>query len=77
MELLGYQQTAPNLIAQDNNAFIFLVKGSGMYARAKHIDNRVHRVREFALGDKPEVKLYKITREYQPTGTFTKSLPRA
>jgi len=28
---------APTLIAQDNNACIFLVKGTGMYARAKHI----------------------------------------
>ena len=76
MELLGYQQTAPTLIAQDNNACIFLVKGSGMYARAKHIDTRVHRVREFAAGDKPEVKLYKIAGEYQPADIFTKGLPR-
>ena len=32
-------------------------KGSGMYALAKHIGTRVHRMREFAAGDKPEVKL--------------------
>jgi len=57
MELLGYQQTVPTLIVQDNNACIFFVKGSGMYACAKHIDTRIHRVREFAAGDKPEVKL--------------------
>jgi len=76
MELLGYEQTAPTLIAQDDNARIFLVKGSGMYVRAKHIDTRVHRVREFASGDKPEVKLYKIAGEYQPADIFTKGLPR-
>ena len=76
LELLGYEQRAPTLIAQDNNACIFLVKGSGMYAHAKHIDTRVHRVREFAAGDKPEVKLYKIAGEYQPADIFTKSLPR-
>ena len=76
MELLGYEQTAPTLIAQDNNACIFLVKGSGTYARAKHIDTRVHRVREFAAGDKLEVKLYKIAGEYQPADIFTKVLPR-
>jgi len=35
-----------------------------MYARAKHINTRVHRVREFAAGDKPEVKIYKIAGEY-------------
>jgi len=66
----------PTLIARDNNACIFLVKGSGMYARAKHIDTRVHRVREFAAGDKPEAKLYKIAGEYQPADIFTKGLPR-
>jgi len=46
-----------------------------MYARANHIDTRVHSVREFALGDKPEVKLYKIAGEYQPADMITKSLP--
>jgi len=76
MELLGYEKTAPTLIAQDNNAYIFLVKESGMYERAKHIDTRVHRVREFAAGDKPELKHYKIAGEYQPADMFTKELPR-
>jgi len=47
-----------------------------MYARAKRIDTRIHQVWEFALGDKPEVKLYKIAGEYQPADTFTKGLPR-
>ena len=75
MQLLEYEQTAPTLIAQDNNACIFLVKGSGVHARAKYIDTRVHRVREFAAGDKPEVK-YKIAGEDQPADIFTKGLPR-
>jgi len=76
MELLEYEQTAPILNAQDNNACIFLVKGGGMYARANYIDTRVHRVREFAAEDKPEVKLFKIAGEYQPADIFTKGLPR-
>jgi len=76
MELLRYEQTAPTLIAQDNNACIFLVKGSGMYARTKHIDTRVHRVRELASGDKTEVKLFKMAGEYQPADIFTTGLPR-
>ena len=46
-----------------------------MYARAKHINTRVHRVREFAAGDKPEVKIYKIAGEYQLADIFTKGLP--
>jgi len=76
MELLGYEQTAPTIIAPDNNACIFLVKGSDMYARAKHIDTRVHWVRELASSDNSEVKLYKIAGEYQPAKIFTKGLPR-
>jgi len=76
LELLGYEQTAPTRIAQDNNVCIFLVKGSGMNTRAKHIDTRVHQVRELASDDKPEVKLYKIACEYQPADIFTKGLPR-
>jgi hypothetical protein len=76
MELMGYRQDGPTLIAQDNNACIYLVKGNGMYNRAKHIDTRVHRVREFASGDYPQVKLYKIAGEYQPADIFTKGLPR-
>jgi len=60
MELLGHDQTAPTFIAQDSNACIFLVKGSGMNARAKHINTCVYRVREFASVDEPEVKLYKL-----------------
>jgi len=65
-----------NPVAQDNNACIFLVKRSGVYARAKNIDIRVRRVRKSASGDKPEVKLYKIAGEYQPADIFTKGLPR-
>jgi len=75
MKLLGYEQTAPTLIAQDNNACIFLVKGSGRYARAKHINTRVHRVRQFASVDKPEMELYTIAGNYQPADIFTKGLP--
>ena len=57
MDLMGYPQAGPTLISQDNKACIFLVKGSGMYARAKLIDPRVHRVREFAAGPEPQIKL--------------------
>ena len=74
MEMLGYKQTNPTPIAQDNNACIFLVKGSGMYNRAKHIDTRVYRIRE--LSESGEVKIYKVAGENQPADIFTKSLPR-
>jgi len=74
MEMLGYKQTNPTPIAQDNNACIFLVKGSGMYNRAKHIDTRVYRIRE--LSESGEVKIYKVAGENQPADILTKSLPR-
>ena len=74
LALLGYPQTGATLIAQDNNACIYLVKGAGMYQRAKHIDTRIYRVRELSASG--EVELYKIPGEDQPADLFTKGLPR-
>jgi hypothetical protein len=48
-----------------------------MYNRAKHIDNRIYRVRELSSGDAPEVEVYKMAGEYQPADIFTKGLPNA
>jgi hypothetical protein len=76
MDMMGYKQIAATAIAQDNNACIFLVKGSGMYNRARHIDTRVYRIRELATGATPEVKLFKIAGTEQPSDLFTKGLPR-
>jgi hypothetical protein len=74
MEMLVYKQTNPTPIAQDNNSCIFLVKVSGMYNWAKHIDTRVYHIRE--LSESGEVKIYKVAGENQPADIFTKSLPR-
>jgi hypothetical protein len=63
-----YMQTFPTPITQDNNACIFLVKGSGMYNRAKHIDTRVYRIRE--LSESGEVKIYKVAGENKPADIF-------
>ena len=76
LDMMGYKQTRATPIAQDNNACIFLVKGAGMYARARHIDTRVYRIRELATGRTPEVSLYKIAGGDQPSDLFTKGLPR-
>lgn len=40
---MGYKQTRPTWIAQDNAVCINLVKGAGMYNRAEHIDTRIYR----------------------------------
>jgi len=76
MDMMGYTQIAATAIAQDNNACILLVKGSGMYNRSRHIDTRVYRIRELATGATPGVKLFKITGTGQPSNLFTKGLPR-
>jgi len=77
MDMMGYKQIAATTIAQDNNACIFLVEGSGMYNRASHIDTRVYRIRELATGATQEVKrLFKITGTEQPSDLFTKGLSR-
>jgi len=76
MDMMGYKQIAATAIAQDNNACIYLVKGSGMYNRARHIDTRAYRIRELATGAKPEVQLFKIAGTEQPSDLFTTGLPR-
>ena len=76
LDMMGYKQTRATPIAQDNNAYIFLVKGSGMYNRARHIDTRVYRIRELASGPTPEVSPYKIAGGDQPSDLFTKGLLR-
>ena len=76
LDMMGYKQIAATAIAQDNNACIFLVKGSGMCNRARHIDTRVYHIMELATGVTPEVKLFKIAGTEQPRNLFTKELPR-
>ena len=64
MDMMGYTQF-------NNNACIFLVKDSGMYNRAKHIDTRIYCIRN--LSETGEVTIYKVPGENQPTDIFTKS----
>ena len=63
MDIIGYKRNRATPIAQDNNACIYLVKGSGMYNQARHIDTCVYRIRELATGATPGVHLYTITGE--------------
>ena len=78
MALSGYEQPEPKLIAQDNCACacICLTQGAKMYHKAKHIDTRVYRVRELASGRNPQVKLWKIDGQHQPSDLLTKALPK-
>ena len=76
MDMMGYKQRTATPIAQHNNACIHLVKGSGMYNRARHIYTRVYRIRELASEPSPEVRLLNIAGQDQPSDIFTKGLPR-
>ena len=76
MSLLGFEKKSPTLIAQDNNACIYLTQGARIYHKAKHIDTRIYRVRELSSGINPEIKLWKVGGEHQPSDIFTKDLPR-
>jgi len=76
MDIIGYKRNRATPIAQDNNACIYLVKGSGMYNQARHIDTCVYRICELATGATPGVHLYTITGEDQPSDISTKGLPR-
>ena len=71
MELLGYKQAGPTLIAQDDYACICLTQGAKMYHKAKHTGTRVYRVRELASGHNPQVKLWKIDGQNQPSDLLT------
>ena len=75
-EIMGYKQQHATYIEQDNGACVYIIKGSGMYNWAKHTDTRIYRVREIAAGKDPEVDVYEIAGEYQPTDIFTKGLPK-
>jgi len=62
MEIMGYTQIGAISIAQDKNACMFPAKGSGMYNRARHIDNRVYRIRELATSATLKVKPFQDCR---------------
>jgi len=58
MEIMGYTQIGAISNVQDKNACMFPAKGSGMYNWARHIDNRVYRIRELATSATLKVKLF-------------------
>jgi len=78
MEMMSYKQRAATPIAQDNNACIYLMKGPGIYNRARHIDTQVYQIRELESEPCPEVRLFRIDSEDQPSDVFTnfRGLPK-
>ena len=75
LEELGFQQKKPTILFEDNFACIYLSKKDGSINRMKHIDTRVHRLRE--LTREAVIVLTKIHTGEQIADTFTKALPFA
>ena len=75
LEELGFQQKKPTILFEDNFACIYLSKKDGSINRMKHIDTRVHRLRE--LTREAVIVLTKIQTGEQIADTFTKALPFA
>ena len=69
---MGYSQLGPTVMFEDNQACIYMSKRSGQINRAKHIDLRVHKLREL-VADKCVV-LRKVGTLDQVADLFTKSL---
>eukprot|EP00961_Rhodomonas_salina_P158795 2137704-Rhodomonas_salina.2 len=47
LDSMGYAQSLPTPVAEDNVACIYMSKSSAVYNKGKHIDVRVYHVREF------------------------------
>eukprot|EP00961_Rhodomonas_salina_P079845 1073047-Rhodomonas_salina.1 len=73
MSTMGFEQTGPTLVAEDNIVCIYMLKSSAMFHKGKHIDVRVYRLREFVQDSIME--LYHVQTHGQAADCFTKSLP--
>jgi len=70
---MGHMQVGPTPVGEDNVACIYMSKSSAMYHKAKHIDVKVYKLREF-VRDKVMV-LYYIPTADQVADALTKSIP--
>mmetsp|Transcript_16551 Transcript_16551/g.39605 ORF Transcript_16551/g.39605 Transcript_16551/m.39605 type:complete len:200 (-) Transcript_16551:333-932(-) len=72
MSAMGFEQTGPTPVAEDNIACIYMSKSSAMFHKGKHINVRVYRLREFVQDCIME--LYHVPTHEQAADCFTKSL---
>ena len=70
---LGFAQSEPTQIGEDNMACIYMSTSSAMYNRVKHIDIRVYHLR--SLCQEGVLKLYKVASQFQVADSLTKSTP--
>jgi hypothetical protein len=71
---LGFPQSGPTTIFEDNQGCIYMSENSGTQRRGRHIDIRHHFVRERVAND--EIKLTYIRTDDQLADLLTKPLLR-
>jgi hypothetical protein len=73
LEEIGFPQEEPTKLHEDNMACIYASQSDrGVHGRAKHIDVRVHKLRQ--LVEDKEIELIKIDTSEQVADNFTKPL---
>ena len=71
---VGYRQDEPTIVHEDNTACISMVKNKIVSARNKHMELKMHFVREQV--ERKVVQLKKISTQKQRADLLTKNLPR-
>ena len=72
LENMGCEQLGPTPVAEDNIACIYMSRTSVMYHRAKHIDVRVYKLREFV--SEGVMTLFHVGTADQVADALTKSI---
>jgi hypothetical protein len=73
MAELGFSQSGPTLVHEDNQAFIIMSGLRRLHKRTKHIDTRFHFVREQVADG--TIKLEYINSKFNIADLLTKALP--
>lgn len=74
VEFLGVPLQLPMVVHVDNNGAIYLANNSISGTRTKHIDTRVHFVRDLTQAEPPVLKTIFVRTEDNQADTFTKNV---
>ena len=74
MDDLGYAQSQPTMLYEDNMVCIYMSESAAMYHKARHINTRVYHLRE--LCKEGQLKLIKVESAKQLADSLTKGTPR-
>eukprot|EP00961_Rhodomonas_salina_P008048 109247-Rhodomonas_salina.1 len=74
MEELGYAQSDPTVLFEDNMVCIFMSRSSASFHKVRHIDTRVHHLRELCKTN--VMILEKVESAKMAADSLTKATPR-